>query len=140
MQQAATRDKRTGGGQPPNTAGGNTTRGETAHWETPPANRALGQRHGRVPVVESEPRALATPRPLQLQRAGVRHSALQEGGKAVAVLGEGAVAEQVGKPNKEALFHHSIVDEQLRCPPPKKHKKKPTLAVNRSDQLRCSKG
>jgi len=36
--QAATRDKRTGGGQPPNTAGGNTTRGETAHRETPPVN------------------------------------------------------------------------------------------------------
>jgi len=76
--------------------------------------RALGQRHGRVPVVESKPRALATPRPLQ--RAGVRHGALQEGGKAVAVLGEGAVAEQVGEPNKEAMFHRSIVDERLRCP------------------------
>jgi len=35
---ATTRDKGTGGGQPPNTAGGNTTRGETAHRGTPPAN------------------------------------------------------------------------------------------------------
>ena len=35
---AATRDKGTGGGQPPNTAGGNTTRGETTHRGTPPAN------------------------------------------------------------------------------------------------------
>jgi len=32
------RDKGTGGGQPPNTAGGNTTRGKTAHRGTPPAN------------------------------------------------------------------------------------------------------
>jgi len=35
---AATRDKGTGGEQPPNTVGGNTTRGETAHRGTPPAN------------------------------------------------------------------------------------------------------
>jgi len=35
---AATRDKEPEGGQPPNTAGGNTTRGETAHRGTPPAN------------------------------------------------------------------------------------------------------
>ena len=47
------------------------------NWDIPKIHssggleRALGQRHGRVPVVESEPRALATPRPLQ--RAGVRH-------------------------------------------------------------------
>jgi len=32
------RDKGTEGGQPPNTAGGNTTRGETAHRGSPPAN------------------------------------------------------------------------------------------------------
>ena len=43
---AATRDKRTGGGQPPNTAGGNTTRGETDHRETPSANRR--HQHTRV--------------------------------------------------------------------------------------------
>ena len=35
---ASTRDKRTRGGQHLNTAGGNTTRGETAHREIPPAN------------------------------------------------------------------------------------------------------
>jgi hypothetical protein len=73
--------------------------------------RALGQRHGRVSVVESEPRALATPRPLQ--RAGVRHGALQEGDKAVAALGEGAVAKQVGEPDEEAMLQRSFVDERL---------------------------
>jgi len=35
---AAMRDKEPEGAQPPNTAGGNTTRGETAHRGTPPAN------------------------------------------------------------------------------------------------------
>ena len=41
---AATRDKRTGGGQPPNTTGGNTAKGETAHRGTPPADRRRAAR------------------------------------------------------------------------------------------------
>jgi len=37
-------DRRPEGAQPPNTAGGNTTRGETAHGGTPPANIILVRR------------------------------------------------------------------------------------------------
>jgi len=37
MQQRATKEPE--GAQPPNTAGGNSTRGETAHGGTPPANK-----------------------------------------------------------------------------------------------------
>ena len=37
------------GAQPPHTAGGNTTRGETAHWEIPPANIKIRRhQHTRV--------------------------------------------------------------------------------------------
>jgi len=47
------RDKGTGGGQPPNTAGGNTTRGETAHTgephpPTPPPPRVLYKKRAAV--------------------------------------------------------------------------------------------
>ena len=38
---AATRDKEPEGAQPPNTARGNTTMGETAHRGTPPANMTI---------------------------------------------------------------------------------------------------
>ena len=39
-----TAPKGTGGQQPPNTAGGNTTRGETARGGTPPANSNIACR------------------------------------------------------------------------------------------------
>jgi len=41
IEKASSEDRR--GAQPPNTAGGNTTRGETAHGGTPPANKPVPQ-------------------------------------------------------------------------------------------------